>query len=207
MTQTVKNSLKAALVLIVIAVVAVTALMLANAFFPKYQPKLDLAKVTQLQTVAAAGVEDQAALDGGYYRIFSSEAKTDEFDIVKFNKDYKGSNDNNKVLAVYSVEKGDNAGQFITETKTTGFGTQIQIILTSFDAAGKILKVNVIEFTNGDYYAGEYANLSAKLGGKDSIELSDVKSSGATDSSNGVLKNIDMSLKAVKAIIAAGGAK
>ena len=106
MSRTVKNALISAAVLVVIAVVSVTCLMLANAFLPKYTPTLDIKKIGQLRQVAPVEADDSTALSDGYYSIVGSDA----FDLEKFNTDNRTVGE---VLAVYKVEKGENAGMYI----------------------------------------------------------------------------------------------
>ena len=191
MSRTVKNALISAGVLVVIAVISVTCLMLANAFLPKYTPTLDMKKIGQLQQVAPSGATDADALSGEYYSIVGS----DKFDLSKFNSDNRSTGE---VLAVYRVEKGENAGVYVTETKTVGYGSQNTVLLTAYnnDATVKgLIKLR----DDGDYLltdGAQYEALRKAVIGKKVMTSDEIKmATGATakSSMSGIEKNLRLS--------------
>jgi hypothetical protein len=192
-----KNSLKAAAALIAIAVVSVVLLALANRFFPKYVPKLDADKVTQLNAMLPTGADDATALDESYFSIDA------DFDLEAFNKNNGAGG--SSVLAVYKAEKGAYAGSIITETQSTGYGSQIMILLTSYGTDGKINGFAAVR-TSGDYLledADKYEKLKSAVIGKTAMTQGQVLSStGATaaGSASGVEKNLALSGECYRAV-------
>ena len=192
MSRTMKNSLVCAGVLVIIAVVSVTCLMLANAFLPKYKPTLNLAKISQLHQVAPSGAgSDEEALNGEYFKILSEE----DFGLEKFNSENRSVG---QVLAVYMLQKGDGAGTYITETQTTGYGSQIMVLLTSYNKDGTIAGLIKLR-DDGDYLLvnnAEYEALRKAVIGKKVMTSAEIKTAtGATESAspNGIEKNLRLS--------------
>lgn len=198
-----KTSLKSALVLIAIAVVAVLALILAKQFFPAYVPKLDLNKIKQLQEVAPSGVSDSAAIEENYYKIITGET----YDLDKFNSE--NGDANTKVLAIYYQDKGTNAGAYITETQCYGYSSQIMILLTAYDSTGTIIGLTALK-TDGDYLLdnpAQYQKLKEAVIGKKIMSSSQITAStGATASfsASGIEKNLKLSSDLVTLLIAGG---
>ena len=194
MSRTMKNALISAVVLVAIAVVSVVLLSLANAFFPKYTPTLNMQKIAQLQQVAQVEADDNTALGENYYSIIGS----DEFDLESFNKKNKSLGE---VLAVYRVEKGENKGMIITETKTVGYGSQNSTLMTSYKSDATI--AGLIKLSDGGDYlltdkniANQYKALQEAVIGKKAMTADEIKTAtGATakSSMSGIEKNLRLS--------------
>lgn len=123
MNNTVKNSLKAALVLGCISAVCVLILVLCNAFFPAYVPVLDIATARHINGILPTGKSDQDALDSGAIVMLT---ETDiNADYAAFNKAHKEAN----VLAVYAVVEGNKG--YAVEVSAQGRDGEI-IIITAF---------------------------------------------------------------------------
>ena len=202
MSRTMKNALVSAAVLVIIAVASVTCLMLANAFLPKYTPTLDAKKIAQLQEVAPTGVSDETAIAENYFSIVGS----DVFDLEKFNSE-NGSV--GEVLAVYRVEKGENAGRFITETQTVGFGKQNTVLLTAYNKDNTIAGLIKLR-DDGDYLLvndAQYEALRKAVIGKKTMTVDEIKAAtGATASSSmsGIEKNVRLSGSLIETITGEG---
>lgn len=139
MTKSMKNTLKSMLVMAVISIVAVTLLSLANAFFPKYEAKLDKKTAGLIAQLVDLGVSESTAYSGGYIDM----EEIDSEELKAFNAD-KGVNESNSVLAVYNILKGDKTGYRVVESQAQGYGSNpVIIILTSFDKDCKIESVIV----------------------------------------------------------------
>ncbi len=129
MTKSVSNALKAVLVLTAIAAVCVGVLAVCNMFFPKYEPKLDLATAKLIDKICPTGV--------GYKRAFAEKyivmINEGDYggDVEAFNKANKSKKA--EVLAVYGEPKGENgnAGAFILECKAQGRDGDV-VVLVAF---------------------------------------------------------------------------
>lgn len=153
MTKATKDTIKAVIVLFVIALVCVALLAVANVFL-KTVPTLDSATASKINTIAPSGVDDATAFSEGYFKLYSEEELASAgFDLKAFNKE-KG-NATNKVTAVYRVVKGQNAGTFIVES--TGKGYYDITMLTAFDEEGKISGV-IAKTQTEDKFSGQIFN-------------------------------------------------
>jgi hypothetical protein len=155
----VKNTLVSTGVLILISVVAVALLALANAFFPKYVPKLDLETVKILNGLAPTGEDNaQKLLDGGY------------FVAVPFKQ--KDSGD--RAVAVYKADKGDSAGTVFVETSTYGFKSYMTIV-TAISPDKKFIKLYLRDYF--DDASIDVDRLNAELSGKTVVANGDFSGS------------------------------
>lgn len=127
MSKTIVNALKATAVLICIAVVCVAVLVVCNMFFPKYVPTLDSATASSINAICPTGKDDAAAFDEGYIVMLYE----DEYGVTL--SDYNKSNKSKKaeILAVYGEPKGEHAGAYIIESKSSGRDGDV-VILTAY---------------------------------------------------------------------------
>lgn len=127
MSRTVFNALKATAVLVIITAVCVGALALCNMFFPKYVPTLDGATAKLINEICPTGVSDDIALSDGYIELLGDDDYGVKLaDYNKANKSAKA-----EILAVYRQSKGDNAGAFIIEAKSSGRDGDV-VVLTAY---------------------------------------------------------------------------
>ena len=139
MTKSTKNTLKSMFVMAVISIVAVTLLSLANAFFPKYEAKLDKKTAGLISQLLDLGLSDSEAYSGGYIEM----EEIDSEELKTFNTQ-NGVNESNSVLAVYTILKGEKTGYRVVESQAQGYGSNpVIMILTSFDKDCKIESVIV----------------------------------------------------------------
>lgn len=205
MTNTVKNTLKSVIALSVVAVVCVALLAVANAFIPKYKPTLDANTAALINKVSPTGVSDNEAFIGGYFEMYdiSDSALND------FNK-ANGAEVNNKVLAVYSIVKGNNKGTYAVEAQAQGYsGNDPIILITSFNRDNSIMSTTVkSQNENSPGSAGIFTDryfnaLITLINGKTSISTDEVMAStGATSrySINGVVNALNISQKMVSSM-------
>ncbi len=190
MESSIKKSFKCAGILAVIAVVAVGLLALCNAFFPEYQATLDLDMTTILNTISPSGVDDQTALDEGYF-IISTEYDLDEINSTYGDKD-------KSVLALYSGEKGESAGTIFVFTSTTSFSGSMRVV-TGIDSQGYIVAMYIESCVDSYYNAGDIVALNELVAGKDSVSVDEIKntlssSSSATYTSKGIVYALTLAL-------------
>lgn len=184
-----KVTLKSVLVLALIALFSVTILVLANAFFPKYVPKLDMDTVKIINKLAPSGVDDTTALNDKYFGIVDLKAK--KIDLDAFNKENKAGG--KEILAVYQALKGNSKDSYIVESQADGYVGKI-VTVTAYSKDGKIMKVTVKSHSES-YWDKINANIETyldKLIGKSgNLAPSDLASStGATYSITGIANSV-----------------
>ncbi len=165
MKPIVKNTLVSTGVLILIAVVAVLLLSLANAFFPKYVPKLDWDTVKILNDLAPTGETDiQKMLDEEYFKMATPNEET----LSKFNKA------DNEVIAVYKGLKGDSAGTVFVETSTiaSSYSKGLRtVLITAVSPEQTFIKLYIR--TEGDQARADAAQINEELKGKTVVSAGD----------------------------------
>lgn len=202
MTRTIKNSLTAVLVLVIISLVSVTSLAFANKFFPKYKPTFDFEAVKELNTLVQSGVDDQTAFDENYFSILTVKELDD------FNKENAGNKTrNNKVLAVYSLDKGVKAGYLFTVTSAEGYEGDI-IMLTAYTSNGAIENFKVQKDSESRREPLLEENLKKTLEtvkGKKKMGYGDVYAfTGATNTAKTIAQNVNIGAKLVNEVIIPG---
>lgn len=204
MKSSTKTLLKSVIALSVISVVCVALLAVANAFIPKYKPKLDLATVTLINGIVPSGVDEKTALDEGYFEMLDLDDKK----LADFNKENR-ADANNAVLAVYKTVKGENEGVYIVEAQGQGYAGAI-IMLTAVNADGTIFGIELKSEsenspgTDGIFVKSHFDAFKEYVKGKTQLSDADINAStGATSmySIGGVVKAANLSVKAVEAVV------
>lgn len=198
MTKTMKNTLRSVLVMTVIAVVAVTLLALANAFFPEYQAKLDKKTAGFISKLLDLGVSEDEALNGGYIEMETLDADK----LAAFNGT-AGVDKNNKVLAVYVLKKGDKAGYRVVESQAKGYNDPAIVLLTSFTTERKIDSTivkaqNENPPQNSIFDPDKFAAFTVYIKGKTAVSVDEIRTeTGATSafSSNGLANAVNIAAK------------
>lgn len=205
MSNTMKSTLKSVAALTAVAVVCVALLAVANAFIPKYKPTLDAATAALINKISPTGVGDADAYIGGYFEMYALDKK----ELADFNK-ANGEESNNKVLAVYSIVKGNHKGTYAVEAQAQGYsGNEPIIMLTSFHANGTVMSTTVksqnenspgqASIFDEDYFK----KLVDYVAGKNLMSSDEIiTSTGATTkySVNGVVNAINISHKMVASL-------
>jgi len=205
MSPIAKNTLKSMLVLATVAVFAVLALALANAFFPKYTPKLDEATVKILNEMVPTGEDDAVKLlEDGYYE-FAIEFD----DLAKWNR-LSGSAARGYVLAVYKLTKGENAGVLFVETETPGYGGSLVKLVTAISPDGTLHTMYVRDMPPvNNYYSGDIDGINDLVAGKTQITVGELKPivtlpifSGATFTTNAFVNAVNLSAAVLEEVAA-----
>ncbi|MDR0426226.1 MAG: hypothetical protein LBH24_03545 [Clostridiales bacterium] len=152
MNKSVKDMLKAGLVLFLIAGVCVGLLAVANVFLKVEEPPpvLDLDTAQKLAAVCPTGAADENALD--YFEIF--DVKGAGVDLDAFNLDESGmvrsafhradnQTPKDRVLEVYRATKGENAGSLVIKAQAEGFEGGYVVMITAYRPGPVLLKTRV----------------------------------------------------------------
>lgn len=209
MKNSAKSTIKCVITLSLISVICVAVLALGNAFIPKYKPTLDAATAELINGIVDTGVGAETALEDGYFEMLQIDDKK----LEEFNKANRVNSDN-KLLAVYKVVKGADAGCFVTETQAKAYNDAV-IILTAFDKSGNVknlaVKSHSDDLLDGSIFKKEmiaklveYAKTVKTF---DTVSLNAATGATTKGSTLGVANALNIAVKAAEQIAANGGEK
>jgi len=170
-SPTLKNALKNAAVLTVVAVSAALLLALANAFMKvEYVPSIDKKTVAVLNGLEPTGVSDEVALVEEYFGFaLSPEA------VAAWNKK-NISGARQKVVAVYKAAEGENkdSGTVFVETETTGYNGKIVLII-AVKADGTLLGMSVRSIPSAEFYSKNIDAVNDFIENKKTVTVAELK--------------------------------
>lgn len=188
MSRSVLNALKSMAVLICIAVVCVAVLVVCNMYFPKYVPVLDRDTASRINAICPTGRDDDTAFDDGYIvMLYEDEYGVSLADYNKANKSGKA-----EILAVYGEPKGEHAGAYIIEAKSTGRDGDV-VILTAY-VEGTIVGATVKK--QGESYWSKLPDdlFDSVVGDSGDVDLTeDLGKTGATISLTAINRALNLS--------------
>lgn len=186
MTANGKETLRAVVVLTIIAAACVAILAVANEFL-KYTPTLDRKTATVLAELVPA--------DGDPMESFEL-CEADET-IKAVNKAY-GSGENKKVLAVYRAIKGSGAGALIIQSQAKGNDGAVVMLTAIKD--GAILGITC--YSQGESYWAKVdeSSFASVKGQTQEIDPSLIVTSGATNSRNAVVEAVNLAIKTAREV-------
>ena len=204
-----KNTIMSVVVMSIISVVCVALLAVCNAFIPKFVPTLDLAAATLINSICPSGVDDQTALNEGYFVIGSIDDKK----LAAFNKENRVA-PKNELSAVYKVVKGDYKGTLVIQSQAKGYADDPIVLMTAIGDDGAILAMTLV--SEGENSPGTQSIFSGKefnpdmvdalmeyIKGKTEVTSSEIiAATGATSkySVTGVVNALNMAVISAKAI-------
>ncbi len=203
MKKTTKDMIKAVVVLFAITLVCVGLLAVANEFL-KYEPTLDAETAAKLNAVMPSGVDDEAAYNDGYFKLFTDDELDKVWSRVNFNKGRQST-----VSAVYVALKGDGAGRIIIESVAKGYSNDITM-LTAFNFDGSVSGV-IAKSQTEDAFAGQIFNdklfesfRDYVIGKNSSITAGGIEAAtGATTkkSINGLVNAVNTAIEAAEELV------